>query len=126
MSSDPSSCTQFDTFTYEIIGSTAGVRSDLYNRPLNEALITDFFGGVSDVELDQDHGSLKSDLTSKEDAEDSVMSQVPPLLARPPPDFQARSARELDFQPLHTRWMAWAGASFALLQVGVVLIVRSK
>lgn len=126
MSSDPSSCTQFDTFTYEIIGSTAGVRSDLYNRPLNEALITDFFGGVSDVELDHDHELLKSGLTSKEDAEELVMSQVPPLMAPPPPDFQSRSAQELDFQPLHTSWMAWAGALFALLQVGAVLIVRNK
>ncbi|KAK4056031.1 glycosylphosphatidylinositol anchor biosynthesis [Microbotryomycetes sp. JL221] len=44
----------FDTFTYEIIGSTAGVRTDLFKRPLNEVLLTDFFGGVSEVELSED------------------------------------------------------------------------
>lgn len=34
-----------------MIHSTPGVRSDLFKRPLNETLLTDFFGGVSDVEL---------------------------------------------------------------------------
>ena len=34
-----------------MIHSTAGVRSDLFQRPLNETLLTDFFGGVSEVEL---------------------------------------------------------------------------
>ncbi|KAK4051233.1 glycosylphosphatidylinositol anchor biosynthesis [Microbotryomycetes sp. JL201] len=41
----------FDTFTYQVIGSTAGVRTDLFNRPLTDVLLTDFFGGVSQVEL---------------------------------------------------------------------------
>lgn len=40
----------FDTFSFEVIHSTAGVRSDLFQRPLNETLLTDFFGGVSEVE----------------------------------------------------------------------------
>jgi hypothetical protein len=31
--------------------SNAGVRSDLFQRPLDETLLTDFFGGVSQVEL---------------------------------------------------------------------------
>ncbi|GAA5991462.1 hypothetical protein JCM5350_001619 [Sporobolomyces pararoseus] len=41
----------FNTFSYEVIHSTPGVRSDLFKRPLNETLLTDFFGGVSEVEL---------------------------------------------------------------------------
>ncbi|GAA6012325.1 hypothetical protein JCM11491_007093 [Sporobolomyces phaffii] len=41
----------FDTFSYDVIHSTPGVRSDLFSRPLNETLLTDFFGGVSEVEL---------------------------------------------------------------------------
>ncbi|GAA6050191.1 hypothetical protein JCM3770_000446 [Rhodotorula araucariae] len=45
----------FDTFSHEIIRSTPGVRSDLFHRPLNETLLTDFFGGVSQVELS--HGA---------------------------------------------------------------------
>lgn len=31
--------------------SNAGVRSDLFPRPLTETLLTDFFGSVSEVEL---------------------------------------------------------------------------
>ncbi|GAA5977643.1 hypothetical protein JCM11641_006887 [Rhodosporidiobolus odoratus] len=44
----------FDTFSHEIIHSTPGVRSDLFNRPLSETLLTDFFGGVSEVELTEE------------------------------------------------------------------------
>ena len=31
--------------------STPGVRSDLFTRPLDETLLTDFFGGVSQAEV---------------------------------------------------------------------------
>ncbi|GAA5899370.1 hypothetical protein JCM6882_009101 [Rhodosporidiobolus microsporus] len=41
----------FDTMSYEVIHSTPGVREDLFHRPLTETLLTDFFGGVSEVEL---------------------------------------------------------------------------
>lgn len=33
--------------------SNAGVRSDLFSRPLTETLLTDFFGSVSEVELQE-------------------------------------------------------------------------
>ncbi|KAJ3551836.1 hypothetical protein NM688_g4484 [Phlebia brevispora] len=41
----------FDTYSYEKISSHAGVRSDLFHRPLGQALVTDFFGGVSQAEV---------------------------------------------------------------------------
>ncbi|GAA5942121.1 hypothetical protein JCM3775_007407 [Rhodotorula graminis] len=41
----------FDTFSHEVIRSTPGVRSDLFPRPLDQTLLTDFFGAVSQVEL---------------------------------------------------------------------------
>ncbi|GAA5838940.1 hypothetical protein JCM11251_003743 [Rhodosporidiobolus azoricus] len=44
----------FDTMSYEVIHSTPGVRKDLFHRPLTETLLTDFFGGVSEVELSGD------------------------------------------------------------------------
>jgi phosphatidylinositol glycan class K len=40
---------QFDKYDFDEIHSHGGVRSDLFERPLNEVLITDFFGGVVDV-----------------------------------------------------------------------------
>ncbi|EJD00184.1 uncharacterized protein FOMMEDRAFT_50097, partial [Fomitiporia mediterranea MF3/22] len=39
----------FSTFEYRSIKSHAGVRSDLFPRPLNEVRITDFLGGVAQV-----------------------------------------------------------------------------
>ena len=44
-------CLQFNSYDFNKIYSHAGVRSDLYSRPLDRALITDFFGGVAQVEV---------------------------------------------------------------------------
>ncbi|GAA5928536.1 GPI-anchor transamidase [Sporobolomyces koalae] len=41
----------FDTFSFEVIHSTPGVRSDLFDRSLSETLLTDFFGGVSEIDM---------------------------------------------------------------------------
>lgn len=45
---------QIDTFDFGILRSNPGVRTDLFARKLDETLLTDFFGGVSDVELTAD------------------------------------------------------------------------
>ena len=53
--------TQFDKYDPEIIRSHPGVRSDLFHRPLERTLITDFFGGVAHAEVmdsDPKHGSF--------------------------------------------------------------------
>jgi GPI-anchor transamidase subunit K len=42
---------QFDTYEPEKMKSTPGVRSDLFPRPLDRTLLTDFFGGVSQAEV---------------------------------------------------------------------------
>jgi len=44
----------FDIYEPRKIRSTAGVRSDLFQRPLSKTLITDFFGGVAQAELVSD------------------------------------------------------------------------
>ncbi|KAG6848835.1 glycosylphosphatidylinositol anchor biosynthesis [Arthromyces matolae] len=41
----------FGSYDVTKINSHPGVRSDLFNRPLEKTLITDFFGGVSQVEV---------------------------------------------------------------------------
>jgi len=43
---------KFETFTWDRIGSTHGVRTDLFPHDLNDVLVTDFFGGVASVEVD--------------------------------------------------------------------------
>lgn len=42
---------QFDTYEPVKMRSTPGVRSDLFPRPLDKTLLTDFFGGVSQAEV---------------------------------------------------------------------------
>ena len=42
---------QFSTFTFELMHSTPGIRTDLFARSPSETLLTDFFGGVSQVDL---------------------------------------------------------------------------
>ena len=42
----------FDSYDNELIHSTPGIRSDLFHRKLDEVLITDFFGNVQSVEVD--------------------------------------------------------------------------
>ena len=49
---------KFDTFTPELFDSHAGVRSDLFPRALSDTLLTDFFGGVSEVEITRPPPSL--------------------------------------------------------------------
>lgn len=42
---------KFNTYDPAKINSHPGVRSDLFRRPLDKALITDFFGGVAQAEV---------------------------------------------------------------------------
>lgn len=42
----------FNSYNAEEIHSNPGIRSDLYGRKLDEVLITDFFGNIQDVEVD--------------------------------------------------------------------------
>ncbi|KAJ7619387.1 peptidase C13 family-domain-containing protein [Roridomyces roridus] len=43
----------FDSYDPVKISSDPGVRADLFRRPLDEVLITDFFGGVAQVEVQE-------------------------------------------------------------------------
>lgn len=52
----------FAEYTYENIHSNPGVRTDLFGRDVKEVLLTDFFGNVQDVVVD--------------DVEDNVLSTV--------------------------------------------------
>ncbi|KZV76469.1 hypothetical protein PENSPDRAFT_680137 [Peniophora sp. CONT] len=54
----------FNTFDREKIRSDPGVRSDLFDRPLDRTLITDFFGGVAHAEVLE---GLASPSASQED-----------------------------------------------------------
>lgn len=42
---------QFETFDPALIHSNPGVRTDLFPHPLDQVLLTDFFGGVASVDV---------------------------------------------------------------------------
>lgn len=51
----------FDTYTFENIHSTTGVRTDLFDRDPKDVLITEFFGNVQSTIVDNvEHGLLDS------------------------------------------------------------------
>ncbi|CAG8542065.1 5781_t:CDS:2 [Ambispora gerdemannii] len=48
----------FESYDPGLIHSTPGVRSDLFRRPLDKVLVTDFFGSVQNVELTEQKYNL--------------------------------------------------------------------
>ncbi|KAI9234244.1 MAG: peptidase C13 family-domain-containing protein [Podila humilis] len=63
----------FDTYNYNLLGSTHGVRTDLFPRPLDQVPITDFFGNVQNVELTDSKKASETEtnewVDTQEDAE---------------------------------------------------------
>lgn len=43
----------FDVYTYENVHSTPGIRTDLFKRDIHDVRLTDFFGNVQDVAVDE-------------------------------------------------------------------------
>ncbi|KIY69994.1 hypothetical protein CYLTODRAFT_348426 [Cylindrobasidium torrendii FP15055 ss-10] len=78
----------FDYYDTTAIGSHPGVRSDLFARPLNETLITDFFGGVAHVEVsNSDCTPVFGDVVEEEapvrSKETMVVKAAPPSSPQP-------------------------------------------
>ncbi|KZT13095.1 uncharacterized protein LAESUDRAFT_754109 [Laetiporus sulphureus 93-53] len=72
----------FDTYDFKKIESHAGVRSDLFNRRLEETLVTDFFGGIAQAEvlssaIDEPVLEPDAQLISSAEAEDEFDMDMP-------------------------------------------------
>ncbi|TCD59931.1 hypothetical protein EIP91_011039, partial [Steccherinum ochraceum] len=65
---------QFNSYSFDLFASTAGVRSDLFNRPLDKTYITDFFGGVSQAEVLLPSSSSPSETSAPPQVEDARAS----------------------------------------------------
>ena len=50
---------QFDSFDPTLVRSTPQVRTDLFRRKLSDVLVTDFFGSVRSIELQNASLSVK-------------------------------------------------------------------
>ncbi|PPQ86688.1 hypothetical protein CVT25_006763 [Psilocybe cyanescens] len=79
-------CEQFNSFDVTKINSHPGVRSDLFNRPLEHTRITDFFGGVAQVEVMSPHDIVP--LISVNETQENVLENPK---ASSSPSLQAQS-----------------------------------
>ncbi|KAG8933379.1 glycosylphosphatidylinositol anchor biosynthesis [Tulasnella sp. 418] len=68
----------FSTYNFHQIRSHAGVRTDLFNRGLDKTLLTDFFGGVAQVEV------VDEQVSSGEPSSAQASPKVEPEASRPP------------------------------------------
>ncbi|KZS97591.1 hypothetical protein SISNIDRAFT_449125 [Sistotremastrum niveocremeum HHB9708] len=105
----------FETYNFETIRSHAGVRSDLFDRKLEDTLLTDFFGGVAQVEVmdippnpSVQEPLVKSDQKLAQGVDDAFSSSIPRQSLSPvnPPGMSG--------------WRLWLGCA---LMVGLVLVV---
>ena len=98
--------------------SNAGVRSDLFHRPLDETLVTEFFGGVSQVELSD---SLPS-LSSKEAVEATASVAGGSVRRR---RRKAEEGERMKEERGNERNLVVGGA-LALLQIGALVVGRAR
>jgi len=117
----------FDIYEPQKMRSTPGVRSDLFPRPLDKALLTDFFGGVSQAEVVAEEAiesHIRSGLTEKV-SHPNVGEQKPDAVKPPAAkvDTLLGPLRKGDGVPSATI-RAWAGAGLiglfaAWISIGV-------
>lgn len=100
--------------------STPGVRSDLFPRPLDKALLTDFFGGVSQAEVMADE-ALESHMRSTP-AENLPLK---PKVVKPFAVKHKEPSPDGDGVPSATI-RAWAGAGLVGLLVAWTVISASR
>jgi len=67
----------FNSYDFNKIHSHAGVRSDLYPRPLGQSLITDFFGGVAQVEVLPPDSTYTIPVSSLPTEDDAALTSAP-------------------------------------------------
>ncbi|KAI9199253.1 peptidase C13 family-domain-containing protein [Polychytrium aggregatum] len=100
----------FDSYNPTYMLSTPGIRTDLFNRGLPQTLVTDFFGGVQNIEL----SSSRYTLLSSRAAADSASTEPLPKIEEP---ARARAdsvepialskERRVEPVPMHSRTATW-------------------
>jgi len=108
------------------IGSNHGVRSDLFKRPLDKTRITDFFGGVAQVEVVNPADSIAFTLVSESVPTEEAVQGPRQRVSLPPPTSHATEAMS-SFSTLLQEWRiarAWASVGLIGVLVGWVLSKR--
>jgi len=97
------------------IKSHPGVRSDLFSRPVDQTLLTDFFGGVAQVELMDETASVGpiQDSSAFSSENDSMSSLPRAKISRAPSDSVQKESLGKGQIPREMR--AWIGTLLVLL-----------
>lgn len=111
--------------------SNAGVRTDLFQRPLAETLLTDFFGGVAHVELSPLPPSPSAPISSDEPAYALLPtteggSRSPSLRRRKKEGGERVEEGKGEGEGWMNSKVLAAGAALVALQVGGVLLAKSR
>lgn len=117
------SSSQFDSIDVTKISSHHGVRSDLFKRPLDKTRITDFFGGVAQVEVVDPADSIPTSLVS----DLPLTDQKPHIsLVLPPSSSHITTVISGLFTWLQEWRLArtWASVGFIGVLVGWVVLKR--
>lgn len=109
------------------ISSHPGVRSDLFTRPLDKTRITDFFGGVAQVEVVSPDDTVSSMLSDSLSIEEIVQEPHPPIsLSLPLPSSHATAVMTGFFTRLREWRVVRAWASVGLIGVLVGWVVSQR
>ncbi|KAI6116310.1 peptidase C13 family-domain-containing protein [Pisolithus croceorrhizus] len=123
----------FSSYDPVKIRSHPGVRSDLFQRPLENALITDFFGGVSQAEIFPviEDADVTVQHTTRISSPDRVVSDPVNPQANHDQDFDKTNTTALvpqkDAVALDARWKhirKWTSIAIVGFLVGWVSLVR--
>ncbi|KAF8609119.1 hypothetical protein BDV93DRAFT_535730 [Ceratobasidium sp. AG-I] len=95
----------FGNYNPVLIKSHAGVRSDLFNRPLSETKVTDFFGGVAQVEVLED--PMPAALPKQQRNTPNVQSPQQHISGHSPPRSTARTRSDSTTRSASHPQMKW-------------------
>ncbi|KAF8813120.1 hypothetical protein BYT27DRAFT_7181694 [Phlegmacium glaucopus] len=113
----------FDSIDVTKIGSHHGVRSDLFQRPLDKTRITDFFGGVAQVEV---VSPADPTLVLESMPLEEVVQELHQGVSLSPPSFHAAETMPGLFMWLREWRIARAWASVGLIGVLVAWVMSKR
>lgn len=116
---------QFDSYDVNKIGSHPGVRDDLFKRPLDQSLITDFFGGVAQAEVvSEDEIRSLPDPSAIDDTQGETLRVTPRREIKSASSVLRTVLSQSQLSgPRHDRWRdarAWASLLLVVMLVGWV------
>ncbi|RIB18152.1 peptidase C13 family-domain-containing protein [Gigaspora rosea] len=111
----------FDSYDPSLIHSTPGVRSDLFRRPLDKVLVTDFFGSVQNVELMGQKYNLSNSETI---IDNTTLSPNMTTVKEGPIKFEKTTSRNFHLFKMNSRQTSSSLPQFIIASILFGLLIR--